>query len=77
MMIGESKDGVVGSNFAVLAYEAKPLANPTFERSPFKGPPPYPRPIHNGKATALREIVKRHVFLVRSIKDALRREAVK
>jgi hypothetical protein len=34
------------------------LADPTFERDRFKDPPPYPRPDHNGDASALREIVK-------------------
>ena len=73
MIGGESKGARLGSNFAVLAYEARRLADPTFSRDPFHGPAPYPRPDSNGDPAALREIVKRHVSLVRSIKDALRR----
>lgn len=72
MIDGESKDGCVGSNFAVLAYEAKQLADPLFKRDPFKGPPPYPRPDHNGDAAALKEIIKEFVLIVRSIKSAIR-----
>jgi len=73
MISGESNDTALGSNFAALAYEARRLADPTFVRDPFEGPAPYPRPDPNGNVAALREIVKQHVLLVRSIKDALRR----
>jgi hypothetical protein len=75
MIGGESTYARIGSNFAVLAYDARRLADPKFERDCFKGPPPYPRPDHNGDPTALREIVKQHVSLVRMIKDVLRRRA--
>jgi hypothetical protein len=75
MIGGESKGAGLGSNFAVLAYDARCLADPTFARDPFKGPPLYPRPDHNGDPAALREIVQQHVSLVRYIKDALRRQA--
>jgi hypothetical protein len=75
MIFGESKDAVIGSNFAVLAYDAKRLADPMFERSPVKGPPPYPRPDHNGDPSALQEIVLQHVAFVRLIKEALRRRS--
>ena len=69
---GKSSSGCLGSNFAVLAYDARRAADPTFVRDPFKGPAPYPRPDHNGDANSLSEIVKQHVALVRLIKDALR-----
>ena len=55
---GESNGAVLGSNFAVLAYNAQCLADPTFKRDPFSGPPPYPRPAHYGDLGALKEIVK-------------------
>jgi hypothetical protein len=71
---GESKDGHVGSNFAVLAYDAKRLADPTFKLEQFSGPPPYPRPAWNGDPVALKEIVKEFVILVRLIKDSIRRK---
>jgi hypothetical protein len=74
---GVQNDARIGSNFAVLAYDAKKLTDVTFERSPFSGPPPYPRPNHNGDANALRAIVKEFVVLVRQIKEAIRaREAL-
>jgi hypothetical protein len=72
MFAGESPDGAIGSNFAVLAYDAKRLADPTFARSAFSGPPPYPRPDHNGNPAALKAIVKKFVRLVRDVKAALR-----
>lgn len=62
----------VGSNFAVMAYDAKQLADPSFKRDQFTGPPPYPRPNHNGDTEALKTIVKEFVVLVRAIKDAIR-----
>jgi hypothetical protein len=71
---GKSGESVVGSNFAVMAYDAKRFADPTFQRDKFKGPPPYPRPVHNGDPIALREIVKAHVALVREIKLAIKRK---
>jgi hypothetical protein len=74
MIGGESKGARLGSNFAVLAYEARRLADPTFARDPCTGPAPYPRPAYNGEPAALREIVKEHLSLVRSIKDALRQQ---
>jgi hypothetical protein len=76
MISGTSKDARVGSNFAVLAYNAKRLADPNFERSPFGGgPPPYPRPDPGGNPAAWREVIMEHVQLVRMIKDELRRQA--
>jgi hypothetical protein len=74
---GESNGVPVGSNFAVMAYNAKQMADPSYKRDPFSGPPPYPRPNHNGVPEALKAIVKEFVILVRAIKDAirLRREA--
>ena len=72
MFGGETKDAHLGSNFAVLAYDARQLADPTFQRNPFSGPPPYPRPVHNGDPAALKQIVKEFVVLVRLIKDAIR-----
>ena len=72
MFSGRSRDAHLGSNFAVLAYDAKRLADPTFKRERFTGPPPYPRPAYNGDPVALKEIVKEFVGLVRLIKDAIR-----
>jgi hypothetical protein len=69
---GGSKGKGVGSNFAVMAYDAKQLADPSFKRDRFSGPPPYPRPDHNGNPEALKKIVKEFVVLVRAIKDAIR-----
>jgi hypothetical protein len=70
---GESKDTHLGSNFAVLAYDAKRLAYPAYMRDRFIGPPPYPRPAYNGDLAALMEIVKEFVALIRLIKDVIRR----
>jgi hypothetical protein len=72
MIEGISETAVLGSNFAVLAYDAKKLADPSFERDRFSGPPPYPRPDHNGDPVALKAIVKEFVKLARLIKDKLR-----
>jgi hypothetical protein len=69
---GDSSAGHVGSNLAVLAYDAKRLADPTFQRDKFVGPPPYPRPAYNGDVVILKEIVKEFVRLVRLIKDTIR-----
>lgn len=44
MISGLGPDGRLGSNLAVLAYEAKRVADTSFSRSPFSGPAPYPRP---------------------------------
>ncbi len=62
----------VGSNFAVLAYKAKQFEDPSFERGPFGGPPPYPRPDYNGDPSTLKMIAKDFVCLYREIKDNLR-----
>ena len=73
LSFGGGLNGVgVGSNFAVMAYDAKQLADPSFKRDQFSGPPPYPRPDHNGDPEALKVIVKEFVILVRAIKDAIR-----
>lgn len=72
LFAGKGDHGYVGSNFAVLAYNAKKLADPTFERNPFSGPPPYPRPDHNGDPAHLKTIVHEFVLLVRLIKNNLR-----
>lgn len=74
MISGTSDSARLGSNFAVLAYDAKRLADPGFERSPFGGgPPPYPRPDPGGNPAAMREVITQHVQLVQMIKDELRR----
>jgi hypothetical protein len=72
MFSGQSGESHIGSNFAVLAYDAKRLADPTFERDRFAGPPPYPRPADNGDLGELKEVVKEFVILVRLIKNAIR-----
>jgi hypothetical protein len=69
---GESPEVRLGSNFAVLAYDAKRVADPTFERNAFSGPSPYPRPDHNGDPATLKAIVREFVVLVRIIKEAIR-----
>jgi len=69
---GQSQDAHLGTVLAVLAYDAKRLADPTFKRDRFTGPPPYPRPAYNGDLVALKEIVKEFVSLVRLVKDAIR-----
>jgi hypothetical protein len=74
MISAVSASAKLGSNFARLAYEPKFLVDPSFTRSPFTGPPPYPRPAHNGDAAALAGIVTEFVALVRLIKDAVRRQ---
>jgi hypothetical protein len=76
MFSGQSQKIHLGSNFAVLAYDARKLADPTFKRDPFSGPPPYPRPADNSDPIELKEIVKEFVILVRLIKDAIRRKEV-
>ncbi len=74
MISGVGPNGRVGSNFAVLAYEAMRLADPSFSRSPFSGPPPYPRP-QVVNAAALEGLIRDFVTLVRQIKAALRASA--
>jgi hypothetical protein len=74
MIAGVGPSGRIGSNFAVLAYEAKRLADPSFTRSPFSGPPPYPRP-QVANAVALESLIQEFVMLVRQIKVALRASA--
>jgi hypothetical protein len=69
---GESKGACIGNNFAGLAYDAMKLADPSFERDRFSGPPPYPRPAHNGDPATLKAIIREFVTLVRLIKDAIR-----
>jgi hypothetical protein len=74
MFSGQSGDSHLGSNLAVLAYDAKRLADPTFTRDRFTGPPPYPRPADNHDLVELKMVVKEFVVLVRLIKDALRND---
>jgi hypothetical protein len=69
---GKRESERVGSNFAVLAYDAKQASDPNFERSSFGGPPPYPRPFYNGDPVLLKSIAKEFVFLYREIKIALK-----
>jgi len=71
ILSGVGPNGSVGSNFAVLAFEAKRLEEPSFSRSPFSGLPPYPRP-QVANAAALEGLVQEFVLLVREIKAALR-----
>ena len=75
MIGGEGGSEYIGSNFAVLAYEAKQQSDSMFKRDPFKGPPPYPRPHYNNDQEVLRALVKEFIALVRLIKAALRRHA--
>jgi hypothetical protein len=70
---GQSRDQHLGTSLAVLAYDAKRLADPAFKRDQFSGPRPYPKPSYNGELCALKDIVKEFVVLVRLIKDAIRR----
>ena len=74
MIAGIGPIGRVGSNFAVLAYEAKRLADANFSRSPFSGPTPYPRP-QVASAAALEGLINEFVLLVREIKATLRASA--
>jgi hypothetical protein len=71
LIVGEGSGQRAGGNFAVLAYEARRHADPTFSRDRFKGPPPYPRPVH-GNPEDLRRIATEFVRLLRLIKTALR-----
>jgi hypothetical protein len=75
MFAGKAGGRLVGSNFAVLAYEARQAADPTFKRESFKAPARYPRPHHRGSPDNLKEIVVQEVALVRLIKDEIRRRA--
>jgi hypothetical protein len=70
MMSAVGPSGTIGSNFAVLAYDAKVLEDPTFSRSPFSGPAPYPRP-DAASPEALRSLIRDFIVLVREIKVAL------
>jgi hypothetical protein len=72
LMVGcTGPQGRVGSNFAVLAYEAMRVSDPSFSRSSFSCPAPYPRPFPAGK-DALVAVVTEFVELVRSIELAVR-----
>jgi hypothetical protein len=71
MISGVGPEGRVGSNFAVLAYDAKRMEDPTFMRSPFSGPPPYPRPAVSN-SVQLSALLQEFIGLVREIKGALR-----
>jgi hypothetical protein len=71
MMTGVGPEGRIGSNFAVLAYEAKLLEDPSFTRSPFSGSPPYPRPAVSNSAH-LAKLLQEFLGLVTEIKGSLR-----
>jgi hypothetical protein len=74
-LVGRNQSGMIGSNFAVLAYDAKRITDPSYTRDRFsKGPPPYPRPSHNGDLTALSAIIEQFIEIVRDISAALRSE---
>jgi len=70
MMSAAGPSGTIGSNFAVLAYDAKVLEAPTFSRSPFSGAAPYPRP-DVASPDALRSLIRDFILLVREIKAVL------
>lgn len=74
---GSGGNESLGSNLAVLAYEAKKLADPNYKRDMFNGPPPYPRPDHRGNPIVLRGILDEFVRLIRLIKDELRKQSGK
>ena len=74
MISGVGAEGRVGSNFAVLAYEAKRLEDPSFTRSPFSGPPPYPRPAVSN-SVQLAALLQEFIGLVKEIKGSLRGRA--
>ena len=71
---GQSQSTHLGTNLAVLAYDARTMVDPTFKRDRFAGPPLYPRPAYNGNLDDLSGIVREFVSLVRLIKDAIRRQ---
>lgn len=71
MFSGTGPSGRVGSNLAVLAYDAKRLEDPAFSRSPFSGPPPYPKPSAASREE-LETILGEFVDLVHELKHALR-----
>lgn len=72
MIDGSADDGTIGSNFAVLAYAAKQRADPSFSRDSFgKGPPPYPRPEHNGDLASLQGIAAGFVELLELARTAI------
>jgi hypothetical protein len=73
IFFGKYNGSTIGSNFAVMAYDSKRFADPSFQLDRFNGPPRYPRPVHNGDRLAICEIVKEHVLLTREIKGAIRR----
>jgi hypothetical protein len=70
-LFGKGEHDTIGSNFAVLAYDAKRHADPNFSRDRFNGPPPYPRPAHNGQVHQLVEIVRGFLELLGDAKAAL------
>jgi hypothetical protein len=61
-----------GGGFANLAYKAKQLADPSYSRSPFDGPKPYPRPGYQAEFCALVEVVRYFSDEVKRMQDALR-----
>lgn len=71
LISGAGPEGRIGSNFAVLVYEAKRAVDPSFSRSPFAGSPPYPRPRIKSSAE-LAELLNQFIELVREIKTAIR-----
>jgi len=70
-LVGKGEHDTIGDNFAVLAYDAKRHADPSFSRDRFNGPPPYPRPAHNGDPNRLAEIVRGFLKLLSDAKSAL------
>jgi hypothetical protein len=72
IMAGSGEQDRIGSNFAVLAYDAKRHVDPSFFRDRFgDGPPPYPRPSHNGQSDKLADIVGGFVDLLASAQEAI------
>lgn len=64
-LIGKDEYDTVGSNFPVLAYDAKRKVDPNFSRDRFSsGPPPYPRPSHNGEVEQMAAIAEAFLDLL-------------
>jgi hypothetical protein len=74
MFSGVGSEGYIGSNFAVLAYDARRLEDPGFFQNRFSGPAPYPRPSVSSD-TELEALVREFVGMVREIEQAIRDRA--